>query len=159
MSLFCRCGNLLSSLFPVQRRKISTFEGDFDNFSTGSLKGKPTTFPDFPHPRLLRKIPLLYQTFFLYPLYGSNLSTDFSTTCGKLFSKVLGICHTRPFSQGQPMTFVRQMNVIFCLLICHTDKLPCNSHILRDFYQIFTENFVVLNFPHEFSTECGKTCG
>lgn len=153
MEIFCRTES------PCIPGKNPTFQGIFDRFSTGGMRLSQGFPRSFPHPAEHGKILLYRNTFSCFPLYGGNLSTDFSTTCGKLSSKVLRACHTCPHFWGQATTFQRQNHDIFSFSTCHTDKMPRKQGILPYFFHFFTGKIGFLAFPHEFSTVCGKTCG
>ena len=151
--------NRLSSYFPVfslENRGFPGFSADFSTRRSHLFEGFPNSFPQ---PVKSGKIPLCRNTFSTFPTDGAFFSTDFSTSCGKLFSIASAVCHTCPNFFGQAATFGRQIDDICEKQSCHTDKMTPKQGFSRDFFRFFTEKHGLFPFPHEFSTECGKTCG
>ena len=151
--------NRLSSYFPVfslENRGFPGFSADFSTRRSHLFEGFPNSFPQ---PVKSGKIPLCRNTFSTFPTDGAFFSTDFSTSCGKLFSIASAVCHTCPNFFGQAATFGRQIDDICEKQSCHTDKMTPKRGFSVDFFRFFTDFFGFSAFPHEFSTECGKTCG
>lgn len=151
--------NTLSSRFSLQGLNFLLFPYFSADFSTGDDRLFGGFPPVFPQPAKYRKIPLYTNTFSFFPTGERDFSTDFSTICGKLSGRVFGACHTCPQRAGQPTTFPRQINDISRFFTCHTDKLTDFFRNFVDFSLIFAPRHEFSAFPHEFSTECGKSCG
>ena len=149
----------MSSLFPLRGLKNPLFPYFSAGFSTGDNSLFIGFSPVFPQPADIGKIPLRENTFSVFPTKRRDFSTDFSTTCGKLFREASEACHTCPYFCGQATTFQRQTNDILFFSTCHTDKMAGFSQFFVDFSFIFAPKSGFCGFPHEFSTECGKSCG
>ena len=151
--------NVLSSLFSLRGLNNPLFPCFSADFSTGDNRFFGGFPPVFPQPVKYRKIPLYTNTFSVFPTDGRDLSTEFSTICGKLSLWSFRACHTCPRNVGQPTTFPRQIHDIFRFFTCHTDKVTYFFHFFREFSLIFSPRNEFSAFPHEFSTACGKSCG
>ena len=149
----------MSSHFPFKYTGNSTFRQNFGRFSTGQPPARGEFLRRFPHAVKTGKILLQNNTFFCVLVFVRNLSTDFSTPCGKLFSHALLVCRTFLHESGQATTFQRQINDIYQFSFCHTDKMLFEIENFSDFFLKFTTFPYFFSLSAEFSTECGKTCG
>ena len=63
MSLFCRCGYFLSSLFPWKTRKFFTFQANFADFSTAPVLGESPALTGFQQPLKIEKFSCRIRLF------------------------------------------------------------------------------------------------
>ena len=127
MSLFCRCGYFLSSLFPWKTRKFFTFQANFADFSTTLIR------ENFPPPRVFNT-PCIQGKF----SYGITL-----------FSDPYGLVRIFPQTFPQPVENFFQPFEDFVILVRF---LPDNLwHFSDKSMTIFGFHFVI---PTKCSTKC-----
>ena len=105
------------------------------------------------------KFLLNINTFFIFSTSRRIFSTDFSTTCGKLFSialRVLSYPSEISWTSNDISATIRR-HLFF--LPCHWDKILFFFQISKQFHLFSVLYFRHFIFLHEFSTECGKACG
>ena len=142
----------LSAKISEKTRNFLIFHTVFNrllSFRTGILQ-------NFPHPVQIQNFLLRDNTFSFLSPRRPNLSTDFSTPCGKLLSTDFEACHIHPVFWGQPMTFQRHFNEIYGIFPCHTNKM----RFKRSFFMEFLRKILPSRpFPSSFPQSVGKPVG
>ncbi len=85
-----------------------------------------------------------------------ELSTDFSTKCGKLSPPAPGICHIPGFPQGRMRHFSDRSTTFGNFRFVILSKMGVFLCFLAVIYVIYVKKSAPKSFPHDFSTGCGK---
>lgn len=159
MSSLCRCGKHFVVPFFLTGLEFFAFSILFRRLFN---RGRPPfrgISPCFSTTRQIPKNSFVHEYFFVFSHRRAGFLHRLFHNLWKTFGESFRSLSYLSAKAGQPTTFPRQINDISRFFTCHTDKLTDFFRNFVDFSLIFAPRHEFSAFPHEFSTECGKSCG